>query len=177
MKKGILFAGAALTMMSAARAATPVSYTFKGIVEYGSGPGHKPVSAREGAYVTVTIVLDSSVAGTLSGNTMTYTGGIACGGQSSPVLSAMVSGQTANFGNGACDSVSITRDPNGTSSITMGSGTFHIGTTFQASFVTSNPAVIRSYNIPAKIPTVNYDRSMFHFVVPNFEISGDMSGR
>ena len=187
--KLLVFAGLFAVVGFPAFAVTPVTYTFKGLVEYGYSPatvpinnnmGTPPSGAKLGEVVVVLITVDSSAPRTLNGNTAYYYGGDICDYPTpSPIISVTINKKrfsTVNFGNGECDEIAISNITGGQYSITMFSRSLQIGETFAATFTTMSSTAFASLAIPRSINTNNFQRSTFFLGLPAgyLTISGDV---
>jgi hypothetical protein len=167
-----------------AHAADTVTYRFKALVEYGSGPGSPPMSGaigtKLGAVGIITVTLDKNAGGTITSDTAIYSGGYACPANPDPIVSITVTlgGQTLPyFTPGSCDVVSITQNVNGVSSIIIYNDLEQVGTTFDLTFTSTSPNAVPSLAIPDRIDTTAFDRSLFNLNLtgPDYQVSGDLA--
>ena len=164
-----------------AYADSDVTYRFKALVEYSSGPGTQPAGAELGSTAVITVVLNKKAQGTVTANSATYDGGADCGPNPSPIVSI-----TATFGTkvlfssgpGSCDSLTIQQDVDGVYSVQITSYAVFIGNQFTALFTSKSANAITSLAIPDHIDTFLFDRSTFMLFRPNkLEASGDLATR
>ena len=155
-----------------ALAVTPATYVFRAFVEHGYAAPAAPEGEPLGSVVKITVTVDTSFPGTINGDTATYANSDCPSGQG-PIISVYVSGNSFNFA-GGCNSIVIVKNTNGPSSITMRGASPQIGTTFNASF-TSTQNEVASFNIPREIHTTDFDESRYLTTDPDFSISGHLT--
>jgi len=166
----------------AAHAGDTATYKFKGLVEYGSGPGTPPTfPPQQGVFAFIDVTLDKKAVASTTSNTATYRGGVACPPNPDPIVAISVRlGKTVDpyVGPGNCDEVVIQQNVNGVYSISIQNFSYQTGSSFTAIFTGTSPNAVTSLAIPDKIDTSAFDRSTFMVLDGGEDVqSGDMASR
>ncbi len=165
MKTAIL-AAALLFASTLAASAETVTYVFRAFVEhYPTGGATRP--AGYGGIIPIRVTVNTAAPGTISGNSATYNGT----GANDPIVSTQI-GNTV-IPQSYYDTLSITKNPDGSSSIGLFSYAVQTGF-YSMSFVSSRGNAVASLGIPSKILTLHFDTSTYTSNYPHAYVGGDL---
>lgn len=165
--KTVLIAASLGVSATMGASASTVTYAFKGFVEHRPDAGPTE-PADYGHIIPVRITVNTDAPGTLSGNTETYNGS----GSADPLVSTRFG--TKIIPQSSYDSLAITRNSDGSSSIVIQSYAVQVGS-YTISFVSSARSVVPSFDIPSKIQTLQFDTSSFSSNYPGAFVGGDLT--
>ncbi len=168
--KTVSLATALLLASTLAVSAKTVTYAFKGFVEHSPG-GRSTEPVDYGRIIPIRITVNTDAPGTVSGNTETYSGS-ASNGANDPIVSARIGSKT--IPQSSYDSVVITKNPDGSSSIAINSYEVQLGA-YTFSFVSSRGNAVSSLGIPARILTLDFDASSFSSGYPSADVGGSLT--
>ncbi len=164
--KAITLAACVLLAAPLAASAETVTYKFRAFVEhYPSGGATRP--ANYGTVIPLCITVNTDAPGTVSGNSETYTGT----GANDPIVSTQIGNTT--IGQSSYDSLTITKNPDGSSAITIQSYEVQRGA-YTISFVSAHGDAVASLKIPARILTLHFDTSSYSSNYPGAYVGGDL---
>ena len=161
--KTVFITTALLLASPLAASAETVTYLFRGFVEHRPDAGPTE-PADYGRVIPIHITVNRDAPGTVSGNTETYNGS----GANDPIISAQIGNKT--IPQSSYDSLVITKNSDGTSSITINSYAVQVGA-YTFSFVGS----VQSLNIPARILTLDFDTASFSSAYPGAYVAGNLT--
>ncbi len=163
--KTLLLATALLASPLAASAGT-VTYVFRAFVEHSpNGAATRP--ANYGTIIPLRVTVNTDAPGSVSGNSEIYNGS----GADDPIVSTQIG--NATIGQSSYDSLIITKNPDGSSAITIQSYAVQVGS-YTISFVSARGNAVASLNIPARILTLHFDTSSYASNYPKANVGGDL---
>ena len=166
IKRTIILAAALLVSSTLGASAETVTYVFRAFVEHYTDAGAtRP--ANYGGIIFIRVTVNTAVPGTVSGNTETYSGS----GANDPIVSTQIGNttvpQTSN------DSLVITKNPDGSSSITIFSYAVQRGA-YTIAFASSRGDALKSLAIPSRILSLHFDNSTYSSSYPGATVSGHL---